>query len=42
MAASYDGSKARAELGFTPQVCLEAGMSRVAEWLASENPLGKS
>jgi nucleoside-diphosphate-sugar epimerase len=42
MVASYDGSKARAELGFTPQVSLQAGMSRVAEWLASENPLGKS
>jgi nucleoside-diphosphate-sugar epimerase len=42
MHASYDGSKASAELGFTPQVSLQAGMSRVAAWLIAENPLGKS
>lgn len=41
MHASYDGSKASVELGFTPQVSLEAGMSGVAAWLSAENPLGK-
>ena len=39
MHASYDGSKARAELGFTPHVSLQAGMSGVAAWLAAEKPL---
>lgn len=39
MHASYDGSKARTELGFTPQVSLQAGLSRVAAWIAAENPL---
>jgi nucleoside-diphosphate-sugar epimerase len=37
--ASYDGGKSREELGFTPQVSLQAGMSRVAAWLAAGNPL---
>ena len=35
MRASYDGSKAQAELGFVPQVSLEAGMAEVAAWLDS-------
>jgi nucleoside-diphosphate-sugar epimerase len=39
MNASYDGSKACEELGFVPKVSLEEGMSRVAAWLAAENPL---
>jgi dihydroflavonol-4-reductase len=40
MHATYDGSKARAELGFIPQVCLSAGMDKVAAWLEAEKPLG--
>ena len=35
MRASYDGSKAQTELGFIPQVSLEAGMAEVAAWLDS-------
>jgi nucleoside-diphosphate-sugar epimerase len=41
MQVSYDGSKARRELGFTPQVGLEVGMRRVEDWLKREKPLGK-
>jgi nucleoside-diphosphate-sugar epimerase len=40
MQASYDGNKAREELGFIPRTSLQAGMSEVSAWLAAENPLG--
>jgi nucleoside-diphosphate-sugar epimerase len=41
MHASYDGTKARTELGFVPQISLEEGMSRVAAWLTVADPLGQ-
>lgn len=38
--ASYDSNKACEELGFSPQISLQAGMAEVSAWLAAEYPLG--